>query len=183
MSLRQAAAALRTALPRIAAQAATETGAATANTARTLKTTAAPRGYHYVSCFFGRRRAFSPSLPLPRLLARAVAPLCLSRGPTAPQRAEGLGAPDPRVVGSWRPLDRDAERATARAATTETPTTETPMATPPRRERPTRPQHRPNGRSAPRSLADPPFDPLKLPKTTGLRARAALDGLSELARP
>lgn len=49
MSLRQAATALRTALPRIAAQAATETSAATTTTARTLKTTAAPRAYHYVS--------------------------------------------------------------------------------------------------------------------------------------
>lgn len=56
MSLRQAAAALRVALPRVAArQAASETGVAarttSTTTARTLKTTAAPRDtkYHYVS--------------------------------------------------------------------------------------------------------------------------------------
>jgi len=49
MSLRQAAMALRAAVPRVAAQAASETGVAAGTTARTLKTSAFPRSYHYVS--------------------------------------------------------------------------------------------------------------------------------------
>jgi hypothetical protein len=55
-ALRQAAAALRTALPRAAAQAASEAAPSTA-AARSLRTTAAPRAYHYVSLvpLFGAR--------------------------------------------------------------------------------------------------------------------------------
>lgn len=105
MSLRQAAAALRLAVPRIAAQAArSEATTATTTTARTLKTSAAPRraeGYHYVSfgssCFDRGARAF-PVLSR----ARAAALPSSFRAPTIAQRAARPRASDPRCLVAQR---------------------------------------------------------------------------------